>query len=338
MMQYRKILFSAPWKVDYTVDYIDSQLLPPGKVLLKTLYSLVSAGTEVACLSGEEAWFALPRVPGYSAVGEIIGVAADVTRFAAGDVVYFQGQHAGIQMKPAAGEIMMKVPWGMELRYAPFARLAQISATAIRTSNIQFGDDVAVVGQGLIGIMAAQLARIQGANVIVIDPSAKRLEIARRCGLENTINPMEEDAEEALSRMTGGRKVGTLIDATGSASVIVDSFKYIAWGGEMILLGSPRKPAEGNLTDVFIHVHRFRYNVDIKGAHEQRLPLLEEKYAKHSVERNTRIVLEYIASGKLVVEPLLTHLVSPSEAEEVYAQLRQGNADYLGIVFDWSRV
>lgn len=338
MMQYRKILFSAPGKVDYTVDYIESKDIPSGKVLLRTLYSLVSAGTEVACLSGEETWFALPNVPGYSVVGEIVGAAADVTRFSVGDIVYCQGQHAELQMRSAMGEIMMKVPEGVDLRYAPFARLAQISATAVRTSNIQFGDDVAVVGQGLIGIMAAQLAQLQGANVIVIDPSTKRLEIARKCGIENTINPLGGDSEEALSRMTGGRKVSTLIDATGNASVIMDSFRHIAWGGEMILLGSPRKPSEGNLTDVFIHVHRFRYNVDIKGAHEQRLPLLAEKHAKHSIERNTRIVLEYIASGRLIIEPLLTHLVSPSGAEDVYVQLRQGNVDYLGIVFDWARV
>ena len=59
-------------------------------------------------------------------------------------------------------------------------------------------------------------------------------------------------------------------------------------------------------------------------------------YVKHSCERNERIVLELIRDGKLKVKNLITNVVKPEDAPQVYRELDKGNPDYLGVVFDWT--
>jgi threonine dehydrogenase-like Zn-dependent dehydrogenase len=105
----------------------------------------------------------------------------------------------------------------------------------------------------------------------------------------------------------------------------------------LILLGSPREEFCGNITEVFIHSHRFLYMVTVKGAHEACIPPMPEKYSKHSAWRNTRIMLEYIACGKLHIKDLLTNIVEPEDAPGTYEELRKGNEDLLGVVFDWTK-
>jgi 2-desacetyl-2-hydroxyethyl bacteriochlorophyllide A dehydrogenase len=336
MIENRKIVFTEVGKVEIRKEKINEADIPKGNILVRKLYTLISAGTEMACIAGKEHYFHFPSSPGYSGACEIVAVAEDITEFKKGDIVYSKVKHTEYQLIQAK-ELILRIPEGIELKYVPLARMAQISSTSIRVSDIEFGDDVAVVGQGLVGNFAMQLAKIQGANVITVDPSSKRLALSGLCGADHIINPNDSDTEKEIIRITKGRKVSTLIDATGNTKVIMDNMKNIAWKGELILLGSPRDEYSGNITEVFIRSHRFLHMVTIKGAHEACIPPMPEKYSKHSAWNNTRIILEYIACGKLHVKDLLTNMVEPEDAPEIYEELRKGNEDFLGVVFDWTK-
>ena len=61
-----------------------------------------------------------------------------------------------------------------------------------------------------------------------------------------------------------------------------------------------------------------------------------EEFTKHSVERNTEILLELIAGERISVTPFYTHKVSPDKAREVYAGLRDKKDEYAGVIFDWT--
>ena len=334
-LKFRKIVFTKPGVVEMQTGDIDEKSLEDKDVLIKKYYSLISAGTEIACLAGTELWFPLPATPGYSGVGEIMATGSKVENFRIGDMVYYRGKHCEYE-SVSSDSLLLKLSKDAPLKYIPIVTMAAISSSAIWASNIEYGDDVAVVGQGLIGLTALLQARMQGARVIAIDPSEKRLEIARKCGADFVLNPVKANVTEEINAITCGRKVTTMIDATGNAKAILDNLNNIAWGGELILLGSPRKPYEANVTELLQHIHQFRFNVDVKGAHEFRYPEKECKYVKHSAERTSRILIDYITGGKLDVSMLVTQVEAPENAAGVYKQIANGNEDYLGVIFDWT--
>lgn len=335
MITYRKVLIPEKLQVCCVEDTIDDVNIPEGKFLIQTLYSQVSAGTERAIYRGQEAWFKFPGTPGYSCVGKVVAKSAAVTDVEVGDVVFCRGKHAQYQYVDL-DDNYCKVPANIDLMKAPIARLFAIAVTGVRMSKIELGDDVLVVGQGLIGNAAAQLAQLQGANVLALDLDDNRLEQSKKCGIAHVLNSGEDDLMNKIMAVFDGRKPTTVIDATGVPKVIDESIDFVAPDGRMILLGSPRGDHIGNVTHFQQHIHRFIHRVEVVGAHEMMAPRKTMPYVKHSCQRNERICLELIAQGKLKVDTLITNVVRPEECATVYRQLDKNDPAYLGVVFDWT--
>ncbi len=323
-------------KAEIQTGTFDEREIPSGYFLLKTLYSLVSAGTETACYMGQEAWFPLPGTPGYACAGEVVAIGDNVKSVAVGDIVFCHGKHAAMQLMPDDC-LPVKITAGTDPRYALFTRMAAISISAVRVSDIELGDDVMVIGLGLIGNFAAQLAALQGANVLGTDLSRLRLDTARDCGIAHTLCSVPgADLTEEIKKAFDGRMPSTVIDATGIPRVIEQGMNYVGRGGTMILLGSPRGEYNGNVTNVLQHVHQFRYKVNLVGAHEMVAPRMDTPFVKHSSQRNERICLDLIGNGGLKVEKLLTKVLKPEQANEVYQAVIHGDETYFGVVYDWN--
>ncbi|MEJ2613482.1 MAG: zinc-binding dehydrogenase, partial [Ignavibacteriaceae bacterium] len=204
-------------------------------------------------------------------------------------------------------------------------------------SNIQLGDYVAVTGLGLVGNLAAQLAQLQGGEVIGIDINSSRLDIAEKCGIKNIINSSESGWKEKIRKLTDGKGVHTLIDATGIPKVIADSLSIISTYGEAILLGSPRGKFETDATEIFNHVHYIhRGSITFKGALEWRFPTYQNDFVKHSIERNSKIVINLINNKSLNIESLLTHELKPEDAVKGYEGLKNNQDKFLGVIFNWT--
>lgn len=336
MIQNKRIVFDKPEEINFRTEDIDDNAIPEGSVLVKKIYSLISTGTELACLSGGESYFVMPRSPGYACVAEIVKCGPKVEGFKPGGIVLCYSRHTLYEIWPAGG-IFMPVPSGVDLKWVPFVRMATISSTAIRTSAIEFGDYAAVCGQGLVGNMAMQLATLQGAQVIAVDVADNRLEAAKKCGAALTINSTKQDAAEEIKKFTKGRGVSTLIDATGIPALDVKNVEWVAKNGEMIFLGSPRGVYETDVTPFLNRVHIADYNVTLKGAHEWKYPINKTPFVKHSLERNSEIALDLIARNKLVMEPLLSETANPQDCVSVYDKLKNNKDKYLGVLFDWSK-
>ena len=340
-MKNTSILFTGPDRVE--LSQVESDFLPLGDddVLVRTRYSLISAGTELACLSGVEAWFNFPATPGYASVGAVVEVGAHVTAVSAGDIVYSMGGHRQYQLINTADPraLYVKVPDGMDLSQAVFARMICVAFTALRISTIELGDYVAVVGLGLVGNFAAQLANLQGGRVIGLDLSERRVRLAQDCGIAHAlvIDPSAVAAD--VGALTAGQGVTTLIEATGNPRALPTVLPIVGRYGEVILLGTPRGAFETDLTDVLRHVHLDGLgNVTFKGAHEWRYPVARDPFVKHSILRNAVLALDLIRSGELRVAPLHTHTLSPDEAEKAYRGLQRDKDSYIGVVFDWTDV
>ncbi|WP_435165874.1 zinc-dependent alcohol dehydrogenase [Paenibacillus glycanilyticus] len=334
-MNNKKVVFTAPWQVEFHEDAFHIAKLGERELLVKKRFTLISPGTELACLSGNEGWFAMPGIPGYSSVSEVIGIGEEVQGFKPGDYVFHYGDHSLYSVIPSGG-ILLKAPSDLPLHWVPFTRMASVAITSIRVSEIELGDYVAVTGLGLVGNMAAQLASLQGASVIGIDLSGPRLEAATASGIGHAL-PSDPKVHEHINEITGGKGVSTLIDATGIPKVVTEGLPWVAKYGEVVLLGSPRGEYQGNITELLNYIHLDGQGcLTFKGAHEWRFPVEPDAFVKHSLTRNSQIVFELMKRKKLAIEPLISHILKPEQAVQAYEGLRNDKDHYHGVLFDWS--
>lgn len=335
-MQGQRIVFTAPNQVELQLFDLDLDQLAPDEVIIQVSHSLISPGTELACLRGTESWARLPFVPGYAGCGKVLAVGSAVQDVRIGERVFSYTKHASIA---PARVLIAPLPEGLDPVKACFARMAAVSITALRVSAAELGDYVAVIGLGLVGNLCAQLFALAGCEVIGLDLSPARCEAARKCGIRHVIEAGEQDAKAFIADLTHGAMCQTVVEAIGAPAVGARAAELAGKLGEVILLGSPRGAYQGDITTLLNQVHLWGNGcITFKGAHEWRYPTKRDPngQVKHSIERNVEILLHLIADGRLHVEELLTHVLPPNRCAEAYAGLRDNKDRYMGVVFDWT--
>ena len=334
----KKILVPVPNVAHLTTDEFDDKLSNANEVLIKTHYSHISAGTELACIAGKESFFSIPGTPGYTAVGEIIELGSDVKDLKKGDLVFTYGPHAEyfkIDVTDRWHGVCVKLPDHINPELAVFTHMGNIAITALRKSNIELGDFVLVTGLGAIGNIIAQLCQLQGGNVIASDINQKRIQIGIDCGIKTIVNSSESDLMEFVEKETLNQLVTTYIDASGMSKVIERSIDCLTLDGEIIILGSPRAKHETDLTEFLQHFHNLPWSHHMKGALEFTFPTHTNEFNKHSIERNSKIIMNLIQQETLNIKPLYSQKIKPEEIQKVYDGLKNNPEKFIGVIIDW---
>lgn len=317
-------------------DFELDETLAPNQVLLKTHYSLISPGTEGAGYTGLNSGTRYPHGSGYTAIGEVLRVGEYVTKCGIGDLAFCYSPHASI-VKTNSVMLAFKPPLEVDAKLIPFVRMATVAMTSLRVSSTEFGDSVVVIGLGLVGNSASQLFSLAGMNVISVEKVPERIEIARKCGIQNLINSDEEDVRERVRALTDGRKAEVTVEAIGNPRLVELAYQLTRAKGEVILLGSPRGEYITNVTEILNYTHLIgRGAITLKSAHEWVYPTMHSGESKHSLERNSQIVYSLIKAGKFKAQELLTHTIDPKDAHSAYDGLTDQKDKYLGVVMDWT--
>jgi 2-desacetyl-2-hydroxyethyl bacteriochlorophyllide A dehydrogenase len=337
-MKAKRLVFPSEFKVEVQeFDLADE--LKPDEVLLENVHSLISPGTELAMFTKTHVGFANPankyaKYPfkaGYCAAGRAIKIGAEAAAQGVkeGELFMHRGNHAShhiANIHPDPWSMFERVPAGVAPQHAMFCVLAEISLTSVLLSHIEAGQNVAVFGQGLIGNFAAQLMRTCGAKrVAVLDPVPERLKTSARCGLKLQVNPTDAEWKKKLTDLVGSHGCHIVVEATGNPNVAIQALQASAPFGKVILLGSPRGSAT---IDLYNQIHS--PGIQLIGAHGNHLNSVRY-FNSHTP---AQIVLEFIADGRLTVEPLITHTLPASQAETAYQGLLKKPAEYLGIILD----
>jgi len=335
-MKIKSVIFDKPFNAILKDDELDTALKPE-ELLVRTEKTLVSPGTELAIYRGTEGWAPLPYNPGYASTGVVEAVGSAAKGWSVGDRVFSYSSHKSCAKVSTSG-VVAKIPEGLALEEAVFARMAAVSISALRVSPPELGDFAAVQGLGLVGNLAAQLYSLSGANVIGIDLCSKRLALAKACGVRFQADPSKGDVKEQVMKISGGKGAATVVEATGVPAMVEKAFELAAKTGDVVLLGSPRGKCERDVTELLNKVHLWGNGcVNLKGAHEWRYPLKPSEGCKHSLQRNCEILLDLISTGALKIKPLITQIVGPSECQSVYQGLLNEKDKYTGVVFDWTK-
>lgn len=147
-----------------------------------------------------------PVALGYSAAGKVIAVGPGVNGFAEGDRVACAGSniasHAQVLRVPVT--LAVKIPDKVSYEAASFATLGGIALHTIRTANLTFGERVVVLGLGLLGQLAVQILNAAGCRVFGIDVAPGKVAMALEYGAHGGAVINRDDVAGKVRQFTNG--------------------------------------------------------------------------------------------------------------------------------------
>jgi len=321
----RRVVFRSRGVVD--VEEFDVSKPNAGQLLIKTVCSLISPGTETAFLMAlPNTPKRFPQYPGYSNVGVVEEVGEKAEGFKPGELVVSSAPHSSYVL--AQSSSVLKVPEGLSAEEASFFNLASIALQGVRKGFIELGNSVVVVGQGLIGQLAVQLARLSGGfPVIAVDLVDWRLEVSAKHGADHVVNPSKVDAVEEVRRLTDGKGADVVIEATGNPEAIPMALDMAGRLGRVVILGSPRGVSTVNF---YMPVHR--RGLVIIGAHTNVRPSHESLPHYWTDIDDKRLVLKLMADGRLRVRDYISLKLPVENAPDAYRLLMEHKERVLGVL------
>lgn len=270
----RRVALAGPRTMAH--EPIETRELGPGEARLRSLYSGISHGTEMAHYRGAESSASVefdpelrvfrpstsagsfPMRMGYELVSEVVEVADGVIGVAVGDVVHTSGEHCTESVIDVAEESgsdfypLVRVPSSTDPTHALYFSLAAVALYAIHDAGIKLGDSVAVYGLGAVGQLVLQMARLSGAaHVVGVDPLPERRQWAERVGATATVDPTDESTSAGIAVKQGAPKVGDgtsvrdslrrgadiAIETSGSYDALREAVRCVAVGGRVVTVG-----------------------------------------------------------------------------------------------------
>jgi threonine dehydrogenase-like Zn-dependent dehydrogenase len=299
-------------------------------VLIETTRTLISTGTELAALAGKIASVSFPFHPGYSNVGTVVDVGADVPATWLGQRVASNSPHGRYVVVDERS--LRPIPASVSDDHAAFFAIAEIVLNGLRRAGLELGECVVVFGLGLLGQLLTRLCRLSGARpVIAVDLSDARLALLPDDPAIVAVRGDREDAASITAGSNNGRLADIVFDVTGSYTAIAREFDCLRPEGRFVQLGSPR--GGPSPFDLYTHCHLPSFS--IIGAHYGSHPEHETPANPWTIKRHAELFFDLVASGELDLEPLITRRVPFRQAATVYSDLAGGRLDELGVVLTW---
>ncbi len=336
--------------------------LRQGWMLIRTAYSVISAGTEktkvdmgtksligkarsrpdlvrqvVAKAQREGLWrtwqtvqerLSTPTPLGYCAAGEVIESAGDVNGMRPGDRVACGGStanHAEVICVPR--NLVVPVPSGVPVDHAAFATLGAIAMQGVRQADVRVGEKVAVIGLGLIGLITVQILRAAGCRVFGIDIATDKLALGVKLGCADAALANDESLEEKILSFSDGYGVDvTIITAASSSNQPIEqSAEITRERGRVVVVGLTRMelPREPfYLKELELRLSRSYGPGRYDKAYEDEGVDYPYPYVRFTERRNMISFLELVDSGQVEVDSLISHRFAIDDALKAYALLQ----------------
>ena len=344
-----ELIVESPRKVTFR-EYEDPPLVED-QALIRTTVSGIKSGTEINLYRGQvpfvsEVWDTelrlfrplekgeklkpfFPHSLGSWASGVVVAVGPSVTRLRPGDLVHGEWKHRQTAVMPESrlhvvksqdlGEIML------------FTDPAKFALAAIHDAEIKLGDRVAVFGMGAIGLLAIQMARLNGARqVFAIDPIEGRLELARRLGADEALNPDGTDVALTIKRLTQGRGVDVALEISGAYTALQEALRCACQGGRIV--AASYYGAQEERIDLSREWHHNRLTM------RSSMPVWDcphRNYPAWDHDRTEREAMDLLLQGAVDARPLIGDRVPFGEAARAYAMIDQAPDEKVKILLTY---
>lgn len=322
------LLVQEPHVITYSE--FESYPLDAGDVRVRTLYSGISAGTEMTIYRGSNPyghkhWDAdlklflpagddprfYPAPLGYEQVGYISETSPDVSDLHVGDVLYGSWGHRTEAILPARNAAPNCFRADSDPRQGIFARSGAIALNGVLDAQINVGEGVAVFGAGVIGLLVMALARLSGARVIGVDNNVHRLSRASTFADEL----ISADPAVRIKEETRGRGADVAIEATGNDVALNEAIRSVAYSGRVVSLGFYQNNAKGLYLGEEFHHNRVQIICSQIGGVNPQLSY------RWNIMRLENTIMALQEAERLKLLPLITQEIPFSQAASAYRLL-----------------
>jgi 2-desacetyl-2-hydroxyethyl bacteriochlorophyllide A dehydrogenase len=304
-------------------------------VVVRAKVTAISAGTELrvyrtipvddaGLFIHETRPFALPVENGYSMVGEIVEVGAQVDGLAVGQRVFVSEPHKEFVAVSATAV----VPLADEIpdEEAALLRILEVAHNGLRQGHPPVGGDVAVIGQGVVGLSITAYAEAFGMRTVVIDKNENRLAIAREVGALLALNPTEDRVAEQVVELFDNAGADVTYEATSKWAGIRTAMEVTRNDGVVVIVSrNTEKPDFNPIGHPFLGK---RLNVVTSCSYQS-------EDHRWSQKRSLALTLDLLTRRRLNVAPILTHEFAWHELPSVYERLDEGDRSIVGTTIRW---
>lgn len=304
----------------------------PADIVVRTLVSALSPGTERWVLRGKHLGTRFPCVPGYHRIGVVEECGRDVTAFQTGDIVYgsagrwrepvvsMWGAHVGRSVGAASAyrSVASAPPSPAELEALSFAIVAAVAHRGVNTCAVHDGQQMLIIGAGLVGVCAAQFAAHRGAKPVLLDTNPERIAFLNAALPTLPCLCLGADETTATLQVLAPRGFDLLHDTVGHAATTDALVQRVRPQGTLLL------------------------QAQYFDKHEQALDLDQIKVRELTIKTTCGIrdddwhaTTAAIRAGELQIAPLITHRFTADDALQAFALLDTGKPHSLGMVIDW---
>ena len=343
----RQVVLTAPEKLEFReVADLTPADLKENEILLN-VKRIGICGSEIHSYHGEHPATFYPVVQGHEYSAKVVAVGSGVTKVKAGDnavarpqlvcgecapcrrgqynvceklrVQAFQADGAAQDYFIVPEDRIVKMPEGMSLDYGAMIEPAAVGAhSTLRAGDLR-GKNVVVSGAGAIGNLVAQFALSRGAKrVLITDISDLRLEVARKCGIADTLNVTKTPLKEGVKEIFGDEGFQVGFEVAGVESSIRSLMECIEKGSTIVIVAVFAKdPA---LSMFYLGEHELSLVGTMMYRHE------DYEYA-----------VKAVSEGSIKLEPLISNRFSFEEFDDAYKFIDENRATSMKVIIDLER-
>jgi len=205
------------------------------------------------------------------------------------------------------GSQVYPIPADMTLREAAFSEPVACCIRSLKKLQLTLGETILVVGAGPMGLLHLQVARSMGARVLVSDPDARRLEIAKSLGAHTVVNPTNEDLKQRIRSETEGIGVDACVVTSPASAALSSGIAALSKGGRLNIYTS--------------YLEEMPLPMDANYAHRNE-SLITGSEGRTEIDFHQAVRL--IGYGMVHVEPLVSRIVHYEDITEgIEAAMRQ---------------
>lgn len=317
---------------------LQADSLQPDQIYVETEVTALSTGTDLGNYLGDSTYVPdAPRYPrwvGYSNVGVIRRVGERVESLKPGMRVFSGRPHQSAYIAQQ-NELLVPIPTSVSSEEASLAYLTHLGLAGLRHARYEPGENVAVIGLGVIGLCTIWLARAMGAKVVGIANSKIRGESALQLGAHAAFLAEDKDIREKLKEVFGEVGTDIVVLTANPWNAYRLSMEIVRYAGRVSILGFPgraQEPPDFN-------------PMDPRWVYGKQLTLLGAVFApktdcrpadcRFNTRRNLQYILDLMAFHHPRIESVISHRLPASRMKEAYELAKEHSKSLVAAVFDW---
>jgi L-iditol 2-dehydrogenase len=321
---------------DMRISNVDTPETKSNEILIRVKAASI-CGTDIHFYTGELKGDT-PRILGHDFSGVVEVIGKDVQDFSVGDRVITEmvrycgdcyycktghyhlcdnGAYMGFDIDGAFAEYIAapvknayKVPDNVSFEEASIMEPVALALHVMDFAQPRIGDVMAVIGQGPVGLIHTQIAKLCGMKVVAIEPELRRARLAKDFGADYVINPETGNVKDVISKATDGLGVDCSVEAVGLQKTVDETMEITKKGGKVIIVGA----REG-----------------LRGP-----PIEYEDIAWYGVSDGGTckypVALSLVSNGKVNVKKLITHEISLEKLPQTMDLLANGKLAAIKVI------